>query len=58
MPAGTCPSQEERDSVIQNITASIRNLVSVQNTTDNEAYINCGPREWYRVASLKSSKMD
>ena len=43
MSAGTCPSQEERDSAIQNITASIQNLVSVQNATaDNKATNNCG----------------
>ena len=54
--SGTCPSQEKRDAVIQNITASIQNLVSVQNATaDNDVNNNCGPGEWHRVASLNMS---
>ena len=51
---GTCPSQEKRDAIIQNITASIRNMIS-QITPDDETSSNCGPGQWYRVAHLNMS---
>ena len=51
--AGTCPSQEKRNATIQNITASIRHVIS-QTTTFNETS-NCGPGLWYKVASLNMS---
>ena len=43
--AGTCPSQEKRATIVQNIKASIQ--VTLQNT--------CGDGEWYRVAYLNMS---
>ena len=45
--AGTCLSPEKRDAVIQNITASIPNMISTSS--------NCGPGLWYRVAHLNMS---
>ena len=46
---GACPSQEMRDVVIQNITASVRNII--QQITNS----NCGPGLWYRIAHLNMS---
>ena len=51
---GTCPPQEKRDAIIQNITASVRNLIS-QTTPDHDTSSNCGPGQWYRVAHLNMS---
>ena len=54
---GTCPSQEERDAVIQNITALIQ--IMLQNNNYNMAANvlsnNCGEGEWYQVAYINMS---
>ena len=48
---GSCPSQEKSDAAIQNITASIQNILD----SYLEITSNCGPGQWYRVASLNMS---
>ena len=49
--AGTCPSQEKRDAVMQIIKESVRNLTMAYHVTTS----NCGPGWWYQVASLNMS---
>ena len=54
--AGTCPPQEKKDAVIQNITASIRNITSQINTPNRDIMSsNCGPGQWYQMAHLNMS---
>ena len=45
---GSCPTQEKREAVIENITASILDFYP-------EICSNCGSGLWYRVASLNMS---
>ena len=48
---GSCPSQESRDTAIQNLRATIQIVaVKVAPIIDN-----CGPGVWYRVARLNMS---
>ena len=49
---GSCPSQEEIDSAVQNLTASIQSMFS----SYFEVNSNCGGRgHWHRVAHLNMS---
>ena len=48
---GGCPSQEEIDSVVQNLTASFGGIID----SYVEIFSNCGPGRWHRVASLNMS---
>ena len=50
----TCYSQEERELIIQNITAYVQNTI-LQNLSLIEFTLNCGFGQWYRVASLNMS---
>ena len=54
---GTCPTQERREAVIQNISASsVRMIIQNNVTTSNPAISrNCGPGLWHRVAHLNMS---
>ena len=47
--AGTCPSKEKRDAAILNITTLIQNKIISQFNPE------CGPGQWYQVASLNKS---
>ena len=47
----TCPPQERRDASIQNFRATIQNLV----VNSVPVIKNCGPGEWFQVASLNMS---
>ena len=49
--ARSCPLEQTRASVRQNISRNIRNILSV----DQEDSFTCGPGEWYRVAYLNMS---
>ena len=46
---GSCPSQERRDAIFQDITASLQNILL------NSFLKTCGSGEWHRVASLNMS---
>ena len=49
--ARTCPSQEKRDASIQNFRVTIQNLaVNIAPIIEN-----CGPGEWFQVASFNMS---
>ena len=51
---GVCPVQEKRDETIQNITAEIKEIITVKYS--NVAFAsNCGEGLWYRVAYLNMS---
>ena len=46
---GSCPSQERRDAIFQDITASLQNILL-------DSFLRtCGSGEWHRVASLNMS---
>ena len=49
--AGTCPSQEERDAIIQNIRETSNNLIA----QIAPVVKNCGLGQWHCVASLNMS---
>ena len=54
----TCPAQESRDAVIQNISSSVETILQTKLTTQNLTVAvssNCGAGQWYRIAHLNMS---
>ena len=54
---GTCPSQEERDNAIQNITATVQAILHEYYSASavNPINIACGEGQWHQVAYLNMS---
>ena len=55
----SCPTQEERNAVHQNITNTTLNLIyryiCETGSSEHKLFCNCGPGEWHQLASLNMS---